>query len=117
MEDTVRVEIELFCPDCLSRFSASPHTPADEIIDRMRDEGPWYALANGETFEDMIFSALLYRGAIRCPDCSEPVLIREKTLGRLLDVLAGAFWRRKDAVMRRLLRPSRRASLVRGQCR
>jgi hypothetical protein len=88
MEDTVPVEIELFCPACLSRFAASPDTPADEIIDRMREEGPWYALANGASFEDMIFSALLYRGAIRCPDCSKPVLIREKTLGRLIDMLA-----------------------------
>jgi hypothetical protein len=88
MEDTVPVEIELFCPRCLSRFAAAPHTPADDIIDQMRDDGPWYALANGETFEDMICSALLYRGAIRCPECFEPVLIREKSLGRLIDMLA-----------------------------
>ena len=88
MDDREPIEIELFCPSCLNRFVAGAQTPADEIIDRMRDEGPWYALANGASFEDMICSALLYRGAIRCPDCYEPVLIREKTLGCLIDMLA-----------------------------
>ena len=87
MEDTWTVEIELYCPNCLSQFAAPADTSADAIVDRMRDDGPWYALANGNTFDDMICSALLYRGAICCPDCSCPVLIREKSLGRLIDML------------------------------
>jgi hypothetical protein len=100
MDDHEPIEIELFCPSCLSRFVAGPRTPADEIIDRMRDEGPWYALANGDTFEDMICSALLYRGAIRCPDCYDPVLIREKTLGCLIDMFAAHDGERAESAPR-----------------
>jgi hypothetical protein len=89
MQETTPVEIELYCPDCLNQFAAPADTPCDEVLDRMRDEGPWYALASGGTFEDMICSALLYRGAIRCPECAGPVLIRERTLGRVIDLLSG----------------------------
>ena len=47
--------------------------PAMEVLARMIDEGPWFALAEGETFEDMIFAALTSRGAICCPDYCRPV--------------------------------------------
>jgi hypothetical protein len=46
----------------------------------MIDEGPWFGLAEGETFEDMIFAALATRGAIRCSDCSAPVAVNEQSL-------------------------------------
>jgi hypothetical protein len=49
----------------------------------MIDEGPWFALADGKTFEDMIFAALMRRGKIRCPECGKPVAIQEESLGRL----------------------------------
>jgi hypothetical protein len=55
----------------------------------MIDEGPWYALGDGETFEDMIFAAVTSRGAIYCPECGQPVSISEESLGRLsLEMLA-----------------------------
>ena len=55
----------------------------------MTDEGPWYALGDGETFEDMIFAALTARGAIRCPGCGEPVNVTEESLGQVaMEVLA-----------------------------
>jgi hypothetical protein len=55
----------------------------------MTEEGPWYALGDGETFEDMIFSALTARGAICCPDCGRPVSISEESLGKMaLEMLA-----------------------------
>jgi transposase-like protein len=77
------MQIELRCPRCPCRFSAPPDLPADEVIDRMIDEGTWFALAKGETFEDMIFAALVARGKIRCPECSKAVAIHEESLGRL----------------------------------
>ena len=77
------MQVELYCPECACRFAASPDTPAAEIIDRMTEEGPWYALGDGETFEDMIFAALTARGAIRCPECGDPVSVSEESLGDL----------------------------------
>jgi len=77
------MHIELRCPRCPCQFSAPPDTPADTVIDRMIDEGPWFALADGKTFEDMIFAALMRRGKIRCPECGKPVAIQEESLGRL----------------------------------
>jgi hypothetical protein len=77
------MQIELQCPRCPGRFVSHPDTPAAEVLDRMTEEGPWYALGDGATFEDMIFAALTARGAIRCPDCGEPVSVSEASLGRL----------------------------------
>ncbi len=83
------MQIELLCPQCACTFTAPPETRAEDIIDRMSHEGTWYGLGEGETFEDMIFSALTRQGAIRCPACGDPVLVSEESLGRLaLEVLA-----------------------------
>jgi hypothetical protein len=76
------MQVELYCPHCSCHFAASPDTPAAEVLDRMSEDGPWYALGDGETFEDMIFAALLGRGAIRCPECGDPVTVSEESLGQ-----------------------------------
>ena len=82
------MQVELYCPDCFCRFAADPDTPAVEILERMADEGPWYALGDGETFEDMIFSTLLVSGTIRCPDCGGRASVSEESLSQLtLEVL------------------------------
>ena len=75
------MQIELFCQRCCNRFTAPPDTPALEVLERMIDDGPWFALGEGETFEDMIFAALTSRGAICCPDCGRPVAVSEESLG------------------------------------
>jgi hypothetical protein len=82
-EEQKVMQIELRCPRCPCRFSAAPETPADQVVDLMIEEGPWFALARGETFEDMIFAALVARGKIRCPECGVAVAIHEESLGRL----------------------------------
>jgi hypothetical protein len=76
------MNIELHCPDCRSLFGAPADTPADEILDRMINEGPWYALAEGETFAEMVQAALAVRGKILCPDCGKILSIRAKGLRR-----------------------------------
>ena len=70
------MEIELSCPCCSCGFCALADTPEQDILDRMIEEGTWYALANGETFEDMVQVALNDRGQIRCPECRAKVIIR-----------------------------------------
>ena len=77
------MQIELYCQVCCTRFVATPETPAQEVLDRMIDDGPWFGLAEGETFEDMIFAALTARGAIRCPECCRPVSVSEESLGQM----------------------------------
>jgi hypothetical protein len=76
------MQIELHCPRCWARFSAAPDTPAEEVLQRMIDEGPWCALGDGETFEDMVYTALTARGAIRCPECGERMEVSEESLGQ-----------------------------------
>jgi hypothetical protein len=72
--------LELRCPSCPCHFSAAPSTPYSDVLDRMIDEGPWFGLAEGKTFEDMIFAALAMRGSIRCPECSEAVVVGEQSM-------------------------------------
>jgi hypothetical protein len=82
------MQVELYCSHCGCRFSAHPETPAAEVLDRMAEEGPWYCLGDGETFEDMIHATLLSCGSIRCSDCGETAGVTEESLGRLtLEVL------------------------------
>jgi hypothetical protein len=85
------MQVELHCPHCLCSFAASPDTPAAEVLDRMAEEGPWYALGDGETFEDMIFSTVFACGAIRCSECGEPVAVSEQTLGQLTMEVLGSW--------------------------
>jgi hypothetical protein len=73
------MQIELRCPGCPCHFRAAGDCPADEVIDRMIDEGPWFALARGETFGAMVFAALAARGRIYCPDCGREVSVSEGT--------------------------------------
>jgi hypothetical protein len=77
------MHIELCCPSCSARFVAPPEAPADEVQSRFFEEGPAYALGDGETFEDMIFTTLTEHGNIQCPECGDAVAVSEESLGRL----------------------------------
>jgi hypothetical protein len=70
------MKIELVCRNCYARFAASPETPAEDIVQRMTDEGPWYTLGAGDCFRDMIHTALEQRGRIACPECGALVRVR-----------------------------------------
>ncbi len=71
--------VELACLACPCSFHAAPETPHDEVVRRMTDEGPWFGLGPGCTFEDMIFTALARRGRILCPDCGTAIAVGEAT--------------------------------------
>ncbi|MGL4551254.1 MAG: hypothetical protein ACRC33_08700 [Gemmataceae bacterium] len=82
------MRIELYCPCCDLAFVAPPETPAADVLEQMADQGPWYALGDGETFEDMIFSTVFACGHVRCGECGEPVGVNEESLSQLaLEVL------------------------------
>jgi hypothetical protein len=85
------MQVELFCPHCHCRFAAEPETPAAEVLNRMAEDGPWYALGDGETFEDMIFSTLFACGTIRCSECGEAVSVTEQSLGQLTMEVLGSW--------------------------
>ena len=74
--------IELRCPRCPCRFSAAAATPASEVLDQMTEDGPWFDLASGETFQEMLVAALRARGRIRCPECGTAVAVGGKLPGR-----------------------------------
>ena len=66
-----------------------PRRVGERVTDRMFDQGPWYALGDGETFEDMIFTTLTSEGEIHCPECGDAVAVSEESLGRVaLSMLA-----------------------------
>jgi hypothetical protein len=70
--------VELSCPSCPCQFRAASDTPADEVVQRMTDEGPWFGLAPGRRFEEMVDTALTRRGRILCPDCGQVVGVHEQ---------------------------------------
>lgn len=77
------MQVELFCSNCCCRFAAPPETSSQQVLDRMTEEGPWYYLGEGQTFEDMIFTTLAEEGSIFCPECGDPVEVSEESLGRM----------------------------------
>jgi hypothetical protein len=83
------MQTELYCPCCQCRFRAAANTPANAIVDRMTEEGPWIALGEGETFEDMIVAALAQRGRILCPECRQVLSIQKVGSRRRSRALAG----------------------------
>ena len=86
------MQVELYSPQLLPAVSRpNPAPPHAEVLDRMAEEGPWYALGDGETFEDMIFSTLFSCGSIRCTECGEAVSVTEQSLSQLTMEVLGSW--------------------------
>lgn len=85
------MQVELYCDHCHLSFVAAPDTPASQVLDRMAEEGPWYALGDGATYEDMIFSTLFSCGMIRCAECGECASVTEQSLGQLAMEVLGSW--------------------------
>lgn len=76
------MRVELHCPCCGHHFSAAPESPMGEVFERLATEGPWSALGDGETLEDLVVAALPNGGGSVCPHCDAPVRVSEESLGR-----------------------------------
>jgi hypothetical protein len=83
--------VEMCCPSCRSRFTASSGTSVTNVFDRITHEGPWTALGDGETFEDSLAAALSDRGTDRCPSCGGTATVSEECLGRFTLNLLGTW--------------------------
>jgi hypothetical protein len=79
------VQIHLRCPCCPCHFSAPADAPVAAILERMTEEAPWFTLAEGKTFEDMVFAALGESGGILCPRCRKEALVGGESLGQYSD--------------------------------
>jgi hypothetical protein len=81
--------VELCCPVCSCSFAAPPEMTSENVMQKMNYDGSWYALGDGETFEDMIFSSLAENGDIACPNCGALVSVSEESIGQMaLELLA-----------------------------
>ena len=79
------MQIHLRCPRCPCRFSADADTPVSRILEQMTEDAPWFTLAEGESFEDMVFVALGKRRSILCPQCRGTVLVGGESLDEFSD--------------------------------
>ncbi len=81
--------VELQCDVCGLRFQAPLHANAEEALSSIQREGPWYALGDGETFEDHLSALFTGPTAPCCGACGGPTTPSESSLGQLsLTVLA-----------------------------
>jgi hypothetical protein len=77
------MQIDMCCPRCLCRFAAPTDAASDDILGRVFEDQPIYALGDGETFEDMISNALSEQRPTHCPECGAVVHLSEESLGQL----------------------------------
>ena len=75
------MHVELHCDRCGCQFFGQ-----DDALTRLRDEGPWSALGDGETFEDRLSADL---GNLECPCCGSDVQPSQESLGQLSLQLLG----------------------------
>ncbi|MBY0525624.1 MAG: hypothetical protein K2R98_19620 [Gemmataceae bacterium] len=74
------MQVELQCPECFHRFTSSLEATVGDVLDEINAEGPWYALGDGETFEDRIFTRLTEQSTFHCPCCHSVVPPSEQSL-------------------------------------
>jgi hypothetical protein len=80
--------LELHCPECFWSFCAGSETSAESILDRLIEEGPWFGLGQGDTFDEMIRTVLRRQGKLYCPECRSALSI-ERRQGERAGILAG----------------------------
>jgi hypothetical protein len=77
------MHMELDCPGCRRSYPVPQDDPAAEALERMTHIGPWFAVGDGETFEDMLFAAVTAPGILHCPACGEPGTVTQESLNRI----------------------------------
>ncbi len=77
------MQVEVDCPVCHRRYPVPPDNPAAAALERMTHIGPWCAVGDGETFEDMLFAVVTAPGTLHCPACGKPGTVSEESLNRI----------------------------------
>jgi hypothetical protein len=77
------MQVELHCDRCGQHFTSSLSDAADQALTEIHAEGPWFALGDGETFEDRISARFSGAAAVPCRCCGAPTTLSEEGLGRL----------------------------------
>lgn len=83
------MHLELNCCNCGCTFVPNPRNAS--TLEMMDQHGPWYALGDGETLEDMMFNTFFSEDKVHCEDCGEPVDITQEGLGRLTLAMLGGW--------------------------
>jgi hypothetical protein len=77
------MQLELYCPSCRCQFMAGPRSAVAAVLKGLEEAGPWSALGDGETVEDLFHNALASVEETDCPDCGSAATLNEGTLGEL----------------------------------
>jgi hypothetical protein len=85
------MQLELYCPCCDRLFTPAPKPGMVEIFRGLEEHGPWSALGDGETFEDLVYNTLTSAPETACPDCGGVATMGEGTLGKLSHALLASW--------------------------
>lgn len=85
------MQLELYCPCCDHRFIPGAKTALAKVFRSLAEIGPWSALGDGETFEDLLSSTLTSSPETVCPDCGNAATLGETTLGALSHALLASW--------------------------
>jgi hypothetical protein len=77
------MQLELYCAHCDRRFTPAPKPGIVDLIQDLEREGPWSALGDGETFEDLLYNTLTSTPETACPECGGTATVGEGELGEL----------------------------------
>jgi hypothetical protein len=82
------MQLQLHCSSCCRHFTVEP-AAFPELLARVHQEGPWCALGDGETIEDVLFAACTDWRDILCPACGKSVSVSEESVGKFALELLG----------------------------
>jgi hypothetical protein len=77
------MQLEFYCPCCDRCFTPAPKPGVVGIFRGLEEQGPWSALGDGETLEDLLYNMLTSSPETACPDCGGVGTVEEGTLGEL----------------------------------
>jgi hypothetical protein len=74
------MQLELQCCRCAYHSTVYQHPRTSQIWNQLTEEGPWFALGDGQTFEDRISATLIADDETRCPECGGRLAVSEESL-------------------------------------
>jgi hypothetical protein len=76
------MQLDLYCEHCGQAFEVPADSSTAHVLEQVADVGPWAALGDGETLEDLLSTTLTREESIHCPQCGERVPVSEVSLSR-----------------------------------